>query len=98
MVDNILGVCTRQHRLGSRQGARYGEPYRRDKCRQPVHEGSVSWDPAGIRPHSRPKGIAGLGMKDWTCASAVTHDRGINATRNALALGHEHPSEGTPAF
>lgn len=43
----------------------------------------------GALPPSRPKGIAGLGIREWTCcACGITHDRDINAARNILALGH----------
>ncbi|HYW77135.1 MAG TPA: transposase [Gammaproteobacteria bacterium] len=50
----------------------------------------------GQRPDSRPRGIAGLGIREWTCACGVTHDRDINAARNILALGQERPAEGIP--
>ncbi|MDY7219096.1 transposase [Denitrificimonas sp. JX-1] len=43
----------------------------------------------GSLPESRPKGIAGLGIREWTCSGCgVTHDRDINAARNILAAGH----------
>lgn len=46
-------------------------------------------------PASRPRGIAGLGIREWTCCECgATHDRDINAARNILALGHERPSVG----
>ncbi|MDY7219498.1 transposase [Denitrificimonas sp. JX-1] len=42
----------------------------------------------GNFPESRPKGIAGLGIREWTCSECgVTHDRDINASRNILAAG-----------
>ncbi|CAB5555732.1 RNA-guided endonuclease InsQ/TnpB family protein [Stutzerimonas stutzeri] len=50
----------------------------------------------GALPDSRPRGIAGLGIRAWTCACGVTHDRDINAARNILALGHERPAVGIP--
>ena len=50
----------------------------------------------GLRPSTRPKGIAGLGIREWTCECGVTHDRDINAARNILALGHERPDVGIP--
>lgn len=46
----------------------------------------------GTLPDSRPRGIAGLGIREWSCsACGVTHDRDVNAARNILALGHERP-------
>ncbi len=43
-------------------------------------------------PDSRPRGIAGLGIREWTCSGCgATHDRDVNAARNILALGHERP-------
>ena len=50
----------------------------------------------GALPDSRPKGIAGLGIREWTCECGVTHDRDVNAARNILALGHERPVVGIP--
>lgn len=53
----------------------------------------------GALPDSRPKGIAGLGIRLWACsACGVTHDRDINAARNIVALGHERPAEGIPVL
>lgn len=51
----------------------------------------------GDLPPQRPKGIAGLGIREWTCECGVTHDRDINAARNILAVGHGRPVEGIPA-
>lgn len=49
----------------------------------------------GSMPDSRPKGIAGLGMREWACSECgVTHDRDVNAAKNILALGHERPVVG----
>ncbi|MDY7219197.1 transposase [Denitrificimonas sp. JX-1] len=43
----------------------------------------------GSLPELRPKGIAGLGIRKWTCSGCgVAHDRDINAARNILAAGH----------
>ncbi|MGB0466190.1 MAG: RNA-guided endonuclease InsQ/TnpB family protein [Pontibacterium sp.] len=43
----------------------------------------------GCLPDSRPKGIAGLGIREWTCSECgVTNDRDVNAARNILAVGH----------
>lgn len=49
----------------------------------------------GALPDSRPKGIAGLGIREWTCSECgAAHDRDINSARNILALGHERPVVG----
>ncbi|MDY7219227.1 zinc ribbon domain-containing protein [Denitrificimonas sp. JX-1] len=50
-------------------------------------------------PGSRPKGIAGLGIREWTCSGCgVTHDRDINAARNILAAGHGRLAVGIPVL
>lgn len=42
----------------------------------------------GARPPERPKGIAGLGIREWDCSECgASHDRDVNAARNILALG-----------
>ncbi len=42
----------------------------------------------GRRPQSRPKGIAGLGIREWECSfCGVSHDRDVNSAMNILALG-----------
>ncbi len=53
----------------------------------------------GVLPNSRPRGIAGLGIREWTCSECgVTHDRDINAARNILAAGHGRPAVGIPVI
>ncbi|GAB3470684.1 RNA-guided endonuclease InsQ/TnpB family protein [Azotobacter salinestris] len=53
----------------------------------------------GALPDSRPKGITGFGMREWTCSvCGVTHDRDVNAARNILAAGHGRPAVGIPAL
>ncbi len=43
----------------------------------------------GELPDSRPKGIAGLGIREWTCSGCGSaHDRDVNAARNILRRGH----------
>jgi putative transposase len=52
----------------------------------------------GCVPESRPKGIAGLGIREWTCSDCGTHhDRDVNAARNILRAGQRTLAEGTGA-
>jgi transposase len=42
----------------------------------------------GCLPPSRPRGIAGLRIREWTCDDCgAVHDRDINAARNILRVG-----------
>jgi putative transposase len=42
----------------------------------------------GVLPPERPRGIADLGMRTWSCSSCgAHHDRDMNAARNILAFG-----------
>ena len=51
----------------------------------------------GSLPDSRPRGIAGLGIREWTCSECgVTHDRDVNAAKNILAVGHGRLVVGIP--
>ncbi len=53
----------------------------------------------GALPNSRPRGIAGLGIREWICSECgVTHDRDVNAARNILAAGHGRPVVGIPVL
>jgi transposase len=58
----------------------------------------------GALPDSRPRGIAGLGIGQWTCSECGgLHDRDVNAAKNILSkftagLGHETPEEGIPVL
>src|SRR5258708_4305269 len=48
---------------------------------------------------SGPKGIAGLGIRVWTCSECDTvHDRNVNAAKNILAAGRRRLAEGIPAL
>lgn len=50
----------------------------------------------GAIPESRPRGIAGLGIRSWDCSDCgASHDRDVNAARNILrvALGAQRPTE-----
>ena len=52
----------------------------------------------GALPDSRPKGIAGLGIREWTCSDCgAVHDRDVNAARNILAAGQRRLAEGRVA-
>jgi putative transposase len=49
----------------------------------------------GCLPESRPKGIAGLGIREWTCTECGGHHkRDVNAARNILAAGHRRLAVG----
>jgi IS605 OrfB family transposase len=46
-----------------------------------------------------PKGVAGLGIRGWTCSSCgVIHDRDVNAARNILACGRARLAAGVLAL
>jgi IS605 OrfB family transposase len=49
----------------------------------------------GSLPDSRPKGIAGLGIREWQCSDCGTvHDRDVNASLNILRRGRATLAEG----
>jgi IS605 OrfB family transposase len=53
----------------------------------------------GALPESRPKGIAGLGIREWVCSDCGTkHDRDTNAAINILRRGRATLAEGKAAF
>ncbi|RQZ16296.1 transposase [Burkholderia sp. Bp9017] len=46
---------------------------------------------------TRPKGIAGLRTREWTCSDCgVVHDRDTNAAQNILRFGRASPGAGIP--
>lgn len=51
----------------------------------------------GKIPDSAPKGVKGLGIREWACSECgAIHDRDVNAAINILRLGHQTlASEGT---
>jgi len=53
----------------------------------------------GSLPPERPKGIAGLGIREWQCSDCGTvHDRDVNAAVNILRRGRATLVEGTSDF
>lgn len=52
----------------------------------------------GALPEGRPKGIAGLEMREWTCGDCgATHDRDVNAALNIARVGLNALAEGASA-
>jgi putative transposase len=53
----------------------------------------------GALPDSRPRGIAGLGIREWKCSDCgAVHDRDINAALNILRRGRATPVVGIPVL
>lgn len=51
----------------------------------------------GCLPPERPRGIAGLGIREWTCSECgAVHDRDVNAAKNILRVGLDTLAEGAP--
>ncbi len=48
----------------------------------------------GEKPPERPKGIAGLGIREWVCGCGAIHDRDVNAAINILRVGQHTLAEG----
>lgn len=52
----------------------------------------------GSLPPERPRGIAGLGIREWACSDCGTrHDRDTNAAKNILRIGRDTLAEGATA-
>ncbi len=53
----------------------------------------------GALPASRPRGIAGLGIREWTCSGCgAVHDRDLNAAINILRRGRATLVAGIPVL
>ena len=53
----------------------------------------------GALPESRPKGIAGLRIREWVCGECgAVHDRDVNAALNILRSGRRAPVVGIPVL
>jgi putative transposase len=53
----------------------------------------------GALPDSRPKGIADLGIREWSCSDCgVVHDRDLNAAINILRRGRATLAVGIPVL
>jgi transposase len=64
----------------------------------PEHLTTQTCSECGCLPPSRPKGIAGLRIRDWTCDDCgAVHDRDQNAALNILRLGLQALVEGANA-
>lgn len=51
----------------------------------------------GSLPPERPRGFAGLGIREWQCSECgASHERDVNAARNILAAGHSRLAGGIP--
>ena len=51
------------------------------------------------RGDTGPRGINGLGIREWQCMECGTlHDRDVNSALNILALGHERLAGGIPVL
>ena len=77
----------------------------RYKCQQAgvlfkeVNESYTTRTCSFCRGDTGPRGISGLGIREWTCMECGTlHDRDINSAKNILALGHERLAVGIPVL
>jgi Putative transposase DNA-binding domain len=70
----------------------------RYKCDFAVDEAFSTQTCSVCDSRSGPKGIAGLGIRVWTCSECRTvHDRNVNAAKIILAAGRRRLAEGIPA-
>jgi len=59
------------------------------------HMSSQTCSSCGALPPERPRGIAGLAIREWTCGDCgAIHDRDVNAARNILRRGQASLAEG----
>ena len=59
------------------------------------HHTTQTCSECGRLPSSRPRGIAGLGIREWTCDDCgAVHDRDVNAAKNILRCGLTALAEG----
>jgi putative transposase len=64
----------------------------------PQHLTTQTCSQCGCLPPSRPRGIAGLRIREWTCDDCGTvHDRDVNAAKNILRIGLDTLVEGAIA-
>src|SRR5260370_37604931 len=64
-----------------------------------VNEAFSTQTCSACNARSGPKGIAGLGIREWTCGECGTvHDRSVNAAKNILAAGRRRLAEGIHAI
>ena len=54
------------------------------------HNTSRTCSSCEVIPTSAPRGVQGLGVREWVCSNCNTrHDRDVNAALNILRLGHQ---------
>lgn len=77
----------------------------RYKCHQArvvfeeVNEAGTTQTCSGCNNRTGPKGLEGLGIREWTCTEcAAVHDRDVNSARLILAAGRRRLAEGISAL
>lgn len=48
------------------------------------------------KERSGPRGLEGLGIREWTCSCGAKHHRDVNSAKNILACGHARLAVGIP--